>query len=315
MNKKLSVIVPVYNTEEYLKKCLDSLVHQTYNNLEIIVINDGSTDNSMDIISSYKKKYSNIVVYTKENSGVSDTRNYGIKKSTGEFITFIDSDDFVETDLYQVCMEYIEKKDLDILMFDFVNDKNGKIYDSSLIDYYDKCEMYLKNTPNPWNKVFKKSLWNDNKIGFPTGIWYEDLATIPIFYLFTSKIDYLPIKKFHYVIRESSITHRDIYDKRCKDIIQSLNRLKEYFERYNELEKIESLFITEGLYFGTQAPIEFHKKDDYIEIKQFVISVFPNWIKNEVVSNLNIMKRLYLYNINNIKVLYLLIRLRKFFNK
>ena len=98
---KVSVIVPVYNVEDYLARCLDSLVNQTLKEIEIIVVNDGSPDNSQKIIDKYAKKYLNIKAYKKENGGLSDARNYGIKKANGEYIAFIDSDDFVTTDMYE----------------------------------------------------------------------------------------------------------------------------------------------------------------------------------------------------------------------
>lgn len=315
MNNKLSVIVPVYNTEKYLSKCLNSIVNQSYKNLEILIINDGSTDGSLNIIKKFEDVYSNVFVYNKENSGVADTRNFGIQKATGDFITFVDSDDFIELDLYQICMDYIEQKNIDILMFDFIIENNGKLIKSSVINYDDKCEMYLKNSPNPWNKIIRKSLWDNNKIFFPKGIWYEDLATFPLFYLFTNKIDYIPLRKYHYIIRNSSITHRDIYDIRCKNIIQALDRLKKYFDKYNKLEELESLFVTEGLYFGTQASVEFLKKEDYKEIVQYVTSIFPNCLNNKIVHSLGSIKRFYLYNLKHLYILHLLVKVRKLLKK
>ena len=104
--KKISVIVAIYNSEKYLKKCLDSIANQEYQNLEVILVNDGSTDNSGLIAKEYEGKYPNVFkYYEKQNSGVSDTRNFGVQKSTGEYITFVDSDDFTTSNLY---------KDLDI---------------------------------------------------------------------------------------------------------------------------------------------------------------------------------------------------------
>ena len=112
---KYSFIVPVYNTEKYLKKCLDSLVNQTYKDFEIIVVNDGSTDKSSNIISKYQKKYKNIIVIDKENEGLSMARNRGVQKSSGKYIIFVDSDDYVSNKL----LEEVDKKidDSDILRF------------------------------------------------------------------------------------------------------------------------------------------------------------------------------------------------------
>ena len=110
MTEKITVIVPVYNVEHYLEKCLDSLINQTYKNLEIIVINDGSTDNSGEICQEYAQKDNRIVYIEKENGGLSDARNVGLDKMTGSYVTFIDSDDWVELDyveiLYKKIIEY-----------------------------------------------------------------------------------------------------------------------------------------------------------------------------------------------------------------
>jgi glycosyltransferase involved in cell wall biosynthesis len=108
---KVSVIVPVYNVYEYIEKCLDSLVNQTYKNIEIILINDGSTDNSLDIIKKYQKKHENIIVINQENHGQGYARNKGIEKSNGEFIMFVDSDDYVDTDIVKKLVGSIKDND------------------------------------------------------------------------------------------------------------------------------------------------------------------------------------------------------------
>ena len=97
---KFSIIIPVYNTEKYLEKCLDSIINQSYQNMEIIVVNDGSTDNSKDILFTYQNKYPKLInVYEKINGGLSDARNYGVSKASGDYLLFVDSDDYIESDL------------------------------------------------------------------------------------------------------------------------------------------------------------------------------------------------------------------------
>ena len=102
MTHKISIIVPIYNTEKYLGNCLNSIINQTYKNLEIILINDGSTDNSLSICNNYKNKDNRIKIVNKTHTGVSDTRNIGIKNATGEYIGFVDSDDYIEQDLLKI---------------------------------------------------------------------------------------------------------------------------------------------------------------------------------------------------------------------
>ena len=118
---KVSVIVPVYNVYDYLGKCLDSLVNQTLKDIEIIVVNDGSPDNSEEIIDIYKKKYKCIKAYKKENGGLSDARNYGIKRAQGEYIAFIDSDDYVDTQMLEKMYQKAKKDNLDIVVCDVYN--------------------------------------------------------------------------------------------------------------------------------------------------------------------------------------------------
>ena len=116
----VSIIVPIYNTEQYLKKCIDSLINQTYKNLEILLINDGSTDNSDSICNEYVKKDNRIKYYKKENTGVSDTRNYGIKEAKGSYLTFVDSDDWLDLTTIENCMKVMIDKQVEILKFSYI---------------------------------------------------------------------------------------------------------------------------------------------------------------------------------------------------
>ena len=115
MSVKLSVIVPVYNTEKYLERCIDSIVNQTFKNVEILLINDGSTDNSIEICRRYEKNDERIKLINKQNSGVSETRNIGIENATGEFITFVDSDDEIALNMYEQMIGAANEKDADIV--------------------------------------------------------------------------------------------------------------------------------------------------------------------------------------------------------
>lgn len=311
MRNKLSVIVPVYNTEDYLDRCLKSIISQTYINIEIIVINDGSTDGSLQIIKEYLNKSNKIRFFNRINHGVGNTRNYGISKATGDYITFIDSDDYIDSDIYEECMTYILEHNLDILLYDFVQENGNRQKKRSLIEYKDNKDMYLKNLPNPWNKIIKKDLWINNSVHFPEKIWYEDLATMPLFYLYTDKIGHIHLYKYHYIIRNASITHRDIYDQRCISIIDALKNLEYKFKEKKQLNVLEPIFITEGLYFGTLAPIEFCKPDDFRELVGYIENVFPNWRNNPCINEIHFLKRFYLKNLHNIKLLRFFIKVRK----
>ena len=175
----ISVIVPVYNQEKYLKSCLESIINQTYSNLEIIVVNDGSTDSTLDILNEYASKDSRIIVLNKENGGVSAARNTGIRKSTGEYIAFVDSDDWIHPQMYEYLYFLIKEYNADISSCSF-----GNRIEKSIIDYnqYDFITVFEKNEYlykyfklecqdteyYPWNKLYRRELIDNNQ--FPVGI-------------------------------------------------------------------------------------------------------------------------------------------------
>lgn len=166
---KLSVIVPVYNCEMYLKKCLDSIINQTYKNIEIIVVNDGSTDNSYNLIKEYEKKYSKIMkVYDKQNGGQASARNLGLKNAKGDLITFVDSDDYLDENMYSNMINILEKEKSDLVICDLLLYKKNE---KSTINSTDFVNLYDASS-SVCNKIFKKSLLKD--LNFIEGIWYED---------------------------------------------------------------------------------------------------------------------------------------------
>ena len=142
--KLISVIIPIYNTQKYLKKCIDSVESQSYNNIEIILVNDGSTDSSEKIIRPYLQKYENIKYYKKENGGLSDARNYGMPYATGEYIAFLDSDDYVESTMYEEMYEGAKKENADMVECDFIWEYPDKRKEDIGTIYKSKKEMIEK---------------------------------------------------------------------------------------------------------------------------------------------------------------------------
>ena len=171
---KVSVIVPVYNVEEYIDKCLDSLVHQTLTDLEIIVVNDGSPDNSEKIIKKYEKKYKNIKYLVKENGGLSDARNFGLKYAKGEYIAFLDSDDYVSEEMYQMMYIKAKSEDFDMVVCDInylYPDRTLRVDSGIKDDTTDIKKTYLTIQPAAWNKLFRRDLF-DHKVLFKKGVWF-----------------------------------------------------------------------------------------------------------------------------------------------
>lgn len=207
---QISIIVPVYNVEKYLHKCIKSLQEQTFGNIEIILINDGSTDNSLSICRFYEKKDKRIRVISQVNKGVAAARNKGIMSAQSSNIMFVDSDDYVSKDYCYTALKKMEEVNADILMFDirylsykkrrigFIKEKQG---------YLSKSDAMLSTIYNSYlmNKIFKKKLFK--KIKFPNGKNYEDVATLYRLFDKASVIYYLPKVLYYYTRRENSIVH------------------------------------------------------------------------------------------------------------
>lgn len=192
LNPKISVVVPVFNTGKYLPKCLDSLLLQTYDNIEIICVNDGSDDNSLEVLEQYAKKDSRIKVYSQENSGVSVARNLGMSESSGDYVSFIDSDDWVYLTLYQEFVNCLNKlqKNIDIFMFNAAfysvgkNDAYPKVFVDALdwnnhtseytIHTFDDCMRPFSRNLSASNKIYRKQFLVEKDIKFEENLIYED---------------------------------------------------------------------------------------------------------------------------------------------
>ena len=182
---KVSIIVPVFNSEKYLKKCIKCLVEQTLKDIEIIIINDGSTDKSLNIIKDFQKKYSNIICINNKNNGIGYSRNCGIEKANGKYISFIDSDDYIELDMMEKLYNFCEENKLDIAVCDYykINDitkqkSTIKIDDFEITTLNENKDLIYKINHSPWNKLYKKELLTKNKIYFPINLKYEDMAVV-----------------------------------------------------------------------------------------------------------------------------------------
>ena len=223
---KVSIIVPIYNTGSYLKKCIDSLVNQTEKEIEILLINDGSTDNSEKIVKDYKDD--RIIYISKKNEGIGKTRNLGIKKARGKYLMFIDSDDYIKNTCVEIMYKNAIENNADIVISNFYKDYDGNILK---IEYPYFEPSSLKDNPEiinmvnmgPCNKLYKRALVKDNF--FDDDIKYEDVNFVVSALLKANKIikinDYLS----YYVIHNGSET--TTRDERIFDIIEVVKRLHE----------------------------------------------------------------------------------------
>ena len=242
--KKLSVIIPVYNGEKTLKKCMDSVLKQKDEDIEIVLINDGSTDMSDKIIQAYKEKNPKIIsYYKKKNTGVADTRNYGIKKAKGQYILFLDADDYLDIHLYGLIKQYMEK-DIDLIKFKLQReDAKGKVIekvDGPVFENKTGEEgfelLYATDVllDSPCVYVMKKEIFTKNKLEFKVGTEHEDFGLMPFVIVLAKTMISINFYGYHYVQVGNSITRNTSYEKTKK---KAYDALKQYDEALRKIEK------------------------------------------------------------------------------
>lgn len=235
-NCKISVIIPVYNVENYLCECVESIVGQTYKNLEIILVDDGSTDNSGYLCDEFKKNDSRIIVIHKKNGGLSDARNYGLNNMTGDFVTFVDSDDFLSKYAIEIMYKYASEMNSDLVFTkNAVRFNDGEIagvassndsYDVKLFSKEEILEytFYQKtNVTGAPGKLYSKSIF-ENGLRFPYGVYFEDLATTYQFIMKSEKVIMVDAPLYAYRMRNDGIIHQSFSKKKltCIDVTTRL---------------------------------------------------------------------------------------------
>ncbi len=287
---KVSVIVPVYNVEKYLEKCLDSLTMQSLKDIEIIVVNDGSPDNCQKIIDKYVQKNPDLIkAFIKENGGLSDARNYGIAKARGEYIGFVDSDDYVEATMFEKLYQKAKEDNYDIVVCDvnMVFPDQTRVISSCVekdINTKEQIKKQMLNFyPTAWNKIYKRSLFEN--VLFKKGVWYEDTELIYKMFPYINSIGTVKEPLINYVQRNNSIIKT--YDKRLYDYIDNFNGIVEFYKTngfYDEYKKELEYCYVRYLYNTFIINACHFKKKDYkaaVEIaKKNVNEQFPHYRKN-----------------------------------
>lgn len=287
---KVSIIVPVYNVEKYIHKCLDSLVNQTLKELEFIFVNDGSPDNSPKIIKEYQKKDKRIKLLNKENGGQASARNLGLEHAKGEYIAFLDSDDYVKENMYEILYNRAKKDNLDIVICN-----NCLVYKDSTVEndpgITNKKEKiispreYTTLSPSPWNKIIRHEYLNQEKFKFPEGIIYEDLASIPLLGLSNPKIVYLNTCLHYYVQSDSSTMRNKEYKSKYEDIFTAIEYLYTNMIDKGYNKELEYMLTYHLLYLGS---LNFYQYKKYNQIDRIAIAMkkyFPKWYQNEIVKS------------------------------
>lgn len=254
---KVSIIVPVYNVELYLEKCLLSLVHQTLQEIEIIVVNDGSKDNSQEVIEKFQQEYpTKIFGFSKENGGLSDARNFGIDQAKGQYLGFVDSDDYVSETMFEEMYNLAEKHNAEMCICNLQKvDENGIITQklTQLPDFPEK--IILENHLSVFsdisyfacNKLFKRELFQNKR--FKKGIHFEDIELIPQLLLQCRTLAFTPNYHYQYLERQDSITKS--HTTKGLDILRAVERVSEKFNQSpfsHQTKALKGFQILEGIY-------------------------------------------------------------------
>ena len=288
MASKISVIIPVYNVEQYLEKCLDSILNQTYKNIEIILVNDGSIDKSGVICDEYSRKYNNIKVFHKENGGVSSARNLGIDNATGQYLAFVDPDDYIDPNMYEILVKKIVETNSDIAMCSFVYVKENEniVEDNSdEIIIFDKEEVLSRyfNRVKPfnasflWNKLFKRELFEKDRLDVELKI-QEDTEVLLRIFNNISSIVYVGIPLYFYLIREGAATEGKISKGKLTTDI-SLFKIYKYTEE--NLPKYKSNALANYVMYYFNIIVEIIKNyEEYGEYYGILVKRFrKNYIR------------------------------------
>lgn len=298
---KVSVIVPVYNVEKYIEKCLNSLVNQTLKDVEIIVVNDGSLDKSEEKIKPYLDK---IKYYKKENGGLSDARNYGLKYATGEYVGFVDSDDYIDVNMYKKMYSLAECENSDIVECDFYWVYPNKNVIDTRKEYKAERDIYENGRVLVCNKIFKRELLERKSVSFLNGLYYEDIDFFYKLLPSVSKVSYLPKGMYYYVQRDTSQINRQT--EKTKDIFIILYNIIKYYKKlkiYDEYkDELEYLYIR--ILLGSSFLRMIKIKDKLIR-KECLNSAwnelnekFPMWKKNKILNTNKTVKKIY-FKTNN----------------
>lgn len=293
----ISIIVPIYNSEKYLNRCIDSLINQTKKNLEFILINDGSTDKTENIIKTYKDE--RIKYFKNKNQGIGKTRNFGIEKAKGKYIMFLDSDDYLEIDACEKLFEKADEEKLDLVICDYYKlYENGQREDIKLASFKNTT---LKNYPEllteinlaPWNKIYKKDLIIKNKISFVEDLKYEDAPFVAQCFDKANKIGKVDEMLNAYIIHGNSET--TVRDERIFHILKIVEKIRLYFSKKEYMTEVLNQFMVRTITnYTIQQRVQ---KDKKIGMKfideafEYLEKYVPDYKNNKYYKNRSFLKR------------------------
>lgn len=282
---KVTVIIPVYNGKDYINRCIDSVLKQSLKDIQIIVVNDGSTDSTLEFLTEYDNKNENLTIINIENSGQGIARNIAIKKAKGKYLYFMDSDDYLHPDILLKMYKEAEYVRADLVVCPYYRvDQNGNVI---CIEMNKENAGLLDLNTSPWNKLFRRDIWVRYNIKYAEKLWYEDLEATLCYVLVANNIVYLSDPMYYYVQRSDSSINK--FDERIEDIFQVLDNVYNFslthqlFEKYYfELEYFFMMHLIFGHLSRSASEPRFFKRLGYIKrTKKYLKNKFPNYHKNK----------------------------------
>ena len=295
--KKLSIIIPVYNVEKYLAKCLDSVIYPDLSGYEIIVVNDGSTDNSPAIANDYGAKYPKLIkIVDKENGGLGSARNAGLEAAQGEYVLFLDSDDWLAENAVAEILEETEKG-FDIGVFDFipVTEQGRQLAvikgcEREGMFSFEEFPELLFSPPCACNKIWRRSLFEESSIRYPDRLWFEDLATIPGLYLNSKKILHINKTWYYYLQRSGSITNNKNLGRNT-EMLTVCDMVLNYYKEHNVYAKYRPQLLymcayNELITSTTRVNLSDPKSEIQDELLNWFLQNFPDYAENEYIKSM-----------------------------
>lgn len=306
MNQLISVIVPVYNAEKYLDKCVNSIINQKYKELEIILVDDGSKDNSLDLCKKYAEKDNRIKVIHKENGGVSTARNTGIEASRGDFIAFVDSDDYIDENMYFNMIQKVKKYSCDMVMCDcykvnvgnkeiFTHDIRAGFYDKDQLykEYFDKLLMLdsinYPATISNWVMLIKSDIIKDKKLKYIEGVRYsEDLLFGSQVMYYTNRFYYLKGECYYNYINNPISATSTYYEKKWDNFVQLYYEIKRFFQNKTDFDFSKQIYYCLLFFVYNSVGDIYGSNKSYPEKKKKILKILNNQDVKEMFKNIDI---------------------------
>lgn len=294
-----SIVIPVYNVKDYLPKCIDSLLVQDCRSCEIILVDDGSTDGeSGAICDRYAAAHPEIIrVIHKANGGLGDARNVGLEAASGEYLIFIDSDDYVDAAMLDALRRAVDAYHSDIIDFGFAVDTDGVITERHVDDLPTDRTFLLEDTrkmllmePNAWSRVWKRSLFLEHNIRYPSRVWYEDIRTSGKLFAKAKSIAAVPEVFYYYVVRQNSIT-RNTNVARNAEILDAFDDLLGWYRQQglfeNYYSELSRLAVDHVLIAASVRVLRIDPKNPLLErFQEYVRTQFPDYLENPYLQQL-----------------------------